>query len=401
MDALLPDEIGAVRESFIRFMTDEVVPVMPDYEKRGEFPRDLVAKMGAGGFFGPVFPESLGGSDMGFLAMTVICEELARLDSSLAFCYNQQGMTCPYSIYVGGTDAQCATYIPNLLAGKTVGMWSLTEPGGGSDAAGNMKTVARRDGDVYKLTGSKMFATLANETDVGVLFAKTDPEAGHKGVSAFIVEPKKYPGWTADPVDFVGLSKSFRSCAVFLEDFVVPVENRIGAEGKGFAVAMHAIQAGRVSVAARGIGIARACIELAADYAKERMVRGSALATYQMVQADIADCVTLVEAARALTYESARAMDADLPANRLSSQAKYAAGLAVQQAAAKMSEIFGGYGLAEEYPISSLASYARLFNIGEGAPAVQRILIAEDFLGIKNADRHPTSYRHPRGKPAA
>jgi len=184
---------------------------------------------------------------------------------------------------------------------------------------------------------------------------------------------------------------------VFLEDFVVPVENRIGAEGKGFAVAMHAVQAGRVSVAARGIGIARACIELAADYAKGRMVRGSALATYQMVQADIADCVTLVEAARALTYESARAMDADLPANRLSSQAKYAAGLAVQQAAAKMSEIFGGYGLAEEYPISKLASYARLFNIGEGAPAVQRILIAEDFLGIKNADRHPTDYRNPRG----
>jgi isovaleryl-CoA dehydrogenase len=116
-----------------------------------------------------------------------------------------------------------------------------------------------------------------------------------------------------------------------------------------------------------------------------------------MVQADIADCVTLVEAARALTYQAAISMDRNLPSNRIASQAKYAAGLAVQQAAAKMSEVFGGYGLAEEYPISSLASYARLFNIGEGAPAVQRILIAEDFLGIKNADRHPTAYRNPRG----
>lgn len=401
MDQLLPDEIRAVRETYIRFMEETVLPAMPGYEERQEFPYDLVAKMGAGGFFGPVFPESLGGSDMGFLAVAVICEEMARLEPGFAFCYNQQGMTCPYSIYIGGTDAQCEKYIPNLIAGKTIGMWSLTEAGGGSDAAGNMKSFARREGDVYKINGSKMFATLSNDTDVGVLFAKTDLDAGHKGITAFIVEPKKYPGWTAHPVGLVGLSKSLRSCSVFLDDFVVPVENRIGAEGEGFRIAMHAVQAGRVSVGARGIGIARACIDQATAYAKERIVRGQPLSSYQMVQADIADCVTVVEAARALVYQAAMCMDKDLPSNRLSALAKYAAGLALKQTAAKMAEIFGGYALAEEYPISKLSSYAHLFHIGEGAPAVQRILIAEDALGIKNADRHQTSYRYPRGKPAA
>jgi len=393
MDELLSDEIRAVRESIIRFAETEVVPAMPDYERRKEFPRPLVAKAGAGGFYGCVFPSSLGGTDLGFLAAAIINEELARLAPGFSMVNNLQGMTCPYSIYAGGIKRQIETYIPNIIAGRAIGLWSLTESRGGSDAAGNMRTVAKRDGDVYRLTGEKMFATLANETDTGVLYAKTDPSAGAKGITAFLVEPKKYPGWNATPIDFVGLSKSVRSCTVQLDNFVVPVENRIGAEGEGFRIAMHAVQAGRVVVGARGIGIARACIEQAIEYAKTRMVRGKALATYQMVQADLADVITEVEAARSLIYQAAISMDRDLPSNKIASLAKYAAGLALKQAASKCAEVFGGYAITEEYPISKLSAYAHLFHIGEGAPAVQRILIAEDALGIKNADRHPTRYR--------
>lgn len=393
MDDLLPEEVRAVRESIIRFLEAEVVPAMPDYEKRQVFPRPLIAKMGEGGFFGCAFPVSLGGTELGFLAAAVINEEVARLAPGFSMTYNLQGMTCPYSIYAGGNQKQIETYIPHIIGGRAIGLWSLTESGGGSDAAGNMRTVARRDGDVYRLTGEKMFATLANETDTGVLYAKTDPGTGIKGITAFLVEPKKYPGWNATPIDFVGLSKSIRSCTVQLDDFVVPVENRIGAEGEGFRIAMRAVQAGRVVVGARGIGIARACIEQAIAYAKDRMVRGKPLATYQMVQADLADVITHVEAARALIYQAAISMDSDLPSNRIASLAKYAAGLALKEAAAKCSEVFGGYAIAEEYPISKLTAYAHLFHIGEGAPAVQRILIAEDALGIKNADRHPTRYR--------
>lgn len=397
MDVMLSDEIRALRESFIKFMRAEIIPEMPKFEKAERFPHPLVRKMGEAGFYGALFPEEYGGSDLGFLATAIICEEIARLEPDFALTYNQQGMSCPYSILLAGTPEQCRRYIPGLIAGISIGLWSLTEAGGSSDAAGNMKTLAVRDGDVYRLNGAKMFASLADATDTGVLFAKTDMGAGAKGITAFIVEPKKYPGWTAKPIEFVGLSRAIRACEVFLDDFVVPVENRLGAEGEGFRVAMHSVQAGRIAVGARAIGYARACVDLAIDYAKSRMVRGSPLATYQMVQADIADAVTQIEAARAFVYAAALSMDRDLPSNRIASQAKYAAGLALNIAAKKAAEIFGGYALAKEYPISRLQSYAYLYQVGEGSPNVQRILIAEDALGIKNADRHPTRYRRPQG----
>ena len=397
MDQFLPEEIHALRDSVIRFMEAEVVPVMPGFEERGEFPRELIKKAGDAGLYGPVFPESLGGSDIGFLGMAVVAEELARLDIGFALCHNPQGMTCPYTIYVGGSDQQVEKYIPDLLSGRSIGCWSLTESGGGSDALGNMRTTAKRKGDSYILNGSKMFTTLGDQTDTGVLFAKTDMNAGAGGVSAFIVEPKKFKGWDAKPVDFVGLSTSLRSSEIFLDDFEVPVENLLGEEGKGFRYAMHAIQAGRVSVAARSVGLARACLDEAMSYVKEREVRGKPLANYQFTQGMIADALVNIESARLMTYHTAQLMDKNLPANRVSSQAKYAASLALKQAASFSSELFGGYALAKEYRISRLTSYAHVFLVGEGAPSVQRVLIAEDALGIKDADRHATNYTNPRG----
>jgi isovaleryl-CoA dehydrogenase len=254
MDEMLPDEIRAIRDSVNRFMEREVNPVMDGFEDRGEFPRDLVKKAGDAGFYGCVFPESVGGTDLGYVAATVVSEELARNDVRFAACNNQQGSTCPQCIYAGGSVEQVMKFVPPLLAGETIGMMALTESGGGSDALGNMKTTAVWDGDVYRLNGSKMFASMANETDVGIVLAKTDPDAGVKGVSAFIVEPKKYPGFNARPIDMHGLSKALRTNAVFLDDFVVPVENRLGAEGDGFKIAMRALQPGRVTVAAKALG---------------------------------------------------------------------------------------------------------------------------------------------------
>ena len=398
MDEFLPGETRAVRDELVRFLEREILPELAGYESRGEFPRPLIAKMGEAGYYGVAFPERLGGTDLGFLAMAVVAEEVARANPALSLSHNQQGMTCPYTIYSGGSDGQCEQYIPDIIAGKTIGLWSLTESGGGSDAAGNLKTFARRDGDRYLLNGSKMFATLADQTDVGVLFARTDKEAGHRGISAFIVEPNKYPGYQANPVDFVGLSKMTRSCEVVLQDFEVPVANRIGDEGAGFGIAMHAVQAGRVSVAARAVGIARACLDEAMQYALERPIRGQPLASLQMTQAAIADTLVNIEAARLMTYQAAQLMDDDKPANRVSAQAKLIASYALKQAANTAAELFGGYALTEEYRISKLTSYAHVFLVGEGAPAVQRILIAEDALGMKDADRHFRSYRYPRGK---
>lgn len=388
IDPSLSPEIEAVRDMVNRFMQTEVAPVMDEHERTGVFPRELVRKAGAAGLYGAVFPESVGGSNMGYLAAAVIQEEMVRNDVRFSSCNNQQGSTCPSSIYFGGTPEQIQKYVPNLVAGITIGMMSLTESGGGSDAEGNMKTFARRDGDVYRITGQKMWASMANQTDVGVLFAKTDLKAGAKGVTAFIVQPKKYPGWTAKPIDCLGLSKSMRTNVVFLDDFVVPVEDRLGEEGEGFKIVMRTLQPGRVGVAAKALGVARRCFEEAVRYANDRVLRGQPIGRFQMVQSDIAEMACAIEASRALVYKAAMMMDESLPSNRIAAIAKYHASQTAKLCADKAVQIFGGYGLAMEYPVSYYRAYADMFFTGEGSANVQKILIAEDALGYKMADRH-------------
>ena len=398
MDELLPEEITAIRDSVIRFMETEVNPVMNEIEKSGVFPRDLVKKAGAAGFYSAVFPESVGGTNLGYVAAAVVTEELARNDVRFAACNNQQGSTCPQCIYSAGTVEQVMKYVPPILAGETIGMMALTEAGGGSDALGAMKTTAVRDGDIYRLNGSKMFASMANETDVGVLLAKTDPNTGAKGVTAFIVEPKKYPGFEARPIDMLGLSKALRTNTVFLDDFVVPVENRLGAEGDGFKIVMRALQLGRITVAAKALGVARACFEDAVRYANERELSGRPIGKFQMIQSDIAEMAVAIEASRALVYKAAQNMDADLSSSRISALAKYHASQTAKMVADKAQQIFGGYGISTEYRVSWLKSYADLFFTGEGTAKVQKILITEDALGYKVADRHhgATGLRDPR-----
>jgi alkylation response protein AidB-like acyl-CoA dehydrogenase len=364
MDFSMSPEIEAVREMVSRFMANEVVPVMEDFEKRQEFPRDLIRKAGEAGLYGAVFPESVGGSDMGYTAAVVIIEEMSRQEVRFTSCNNQQGGTCPSAIYLAGTPEQVQKYVPNLLAGKTIGMMSLSETDSGSDALVAMKTFAKRDGDVYRINGQKMWASIANETDVGILIAKTDRNAGAKGVSAFIVEPKKYPGFTAEPIDLLGMSKAFRTNAVFLDDFVVPVENRLGEEGEGAKIIMRALQPGRLNVAAKALG------------------------RYQMIQDSIAEMATAIEASRTLVYRAAWAMDNDQPSNRIASIAKYHASQTCKMCADKAQQIFGGYGLAREYRVSWYRVYADMLYNGEGSANVQKILIAEDALGYKQADRH-------------
>lgn len=388
MNFTLPPEIEAVRDMVSRFMQNEVVPVMEEYEKRQEFPRELIRKAGEAGLYGAVFPESVGGSNMGYMASAVIIEEMARHEVRFTSCNNQQGGTCPTCIYLGGTPEQVRKYVPNLVAGKTIGMMSLSESGSGSDAAGAMKTFARRDGDVYRINGEKMWASIANETDVGILFAKTDRDAGAKGVTAFIVEPKKYPGFTARPIDMLGMSKSFRTCVIALDDFVVPVENRLGEEGEGFKIIMRALQPGRLNVAAKCLGLAQACFEDAVRYANERTVRGQPIGKFQMIQSDIAEMASAIEASRGLVYRTAYSMDNALPSNRIAAIAKYHASQTAKMCADKTQQIFGGYGLASEFRASRLRVYADMLYNGEGSANIQRIIIAEDALGYKVADRH-------------
>ena len=396
MDVSASEETARLGETVARFVAREVEPVMAGFEARREFPRDVIQKMGSAGLFGAAFPEALGGSAMGFRAVAVIAEEISRLAPAFGYAMNLQAMTCPFTIFNWGSDEQVERFVPDLIAGRRIGMFALTEPGGGSDAAGSMRTTAVLDGDAYRLDGSKQFITFADECDAGLLFAKTDPSAGHRGISAFIVEPRGQPGYCAMPIAMAGLSRSLRSCAVYLDGLEVPVANRLGAEGEGFRIAMNALEYGRLTVSARLTGLAQACLDLATGYARDRVVGGRPIAEYQMVQQLVADMAVNVEAARLMTQRAAAAMDAGRPSARESSQAKYLACQAARHAAQAVAEIYAGYALAEDSPVAEITAYVNMLTIGEGTPNVQRILIAEDALGIKDANRHPVRNRFAR-----
>lgn len=393
MDFTLSPDLVQVRDTVERLMIDVAQPAAKVAERDGKFPREAVAGLGAEGVFGAAFPEEVGGSAQGFQAVGLISETVSRLEPGFGYCMNLQGMTCPLTIFNWGTEAQVKRFVPDLISGKKIGMFALTEPGGGSDPAGNMKTTARKQGDRYLLNGSKMFITFSDEADAGVLFAKTDPSAGHRGITAFIVEPKRFTGYRADPIAMSGLSRAFRSCAVFLDDFEVPEENRLGAEGEGFRIAMTALEYGRLTVSARLLGLAQACLDAASTYARDRVIRGGPIGRTQSVQHLIADMTVNIEAARLLVRRLGWTMDRGDPAGREAAQAKYFASIAARHASDAASEIFGGYALADEYPVRKFAGYIDMLNMGEGAPAVQRTLIAEDTLEYKDANRHPTPPR--------
>lgn len=383
----LPPELAAIRQTVTRLFENRIIPEIADYERRGEFPRPLIRAMGEAGLFGAAFPEEVGGSDLGFRAVAVIAEEISRLRPDFGYCMNLQAMTCPFTILNWGTPEQVARFVPPLIRGERIGAFMLTEPGGGSDPAGAMRTRAVRDGAVYRLTGSKQWITFAHEADTAVIFARTDPAEGHRGISAFVIEPRGAPGYRAEPIPMRALSPVLASCAVFLDDVAVPVENRLGAEGEGFRIAMNALEFGRLTVAARLVGAAQACLEHAVAYARDRVVGGQPIGRYQMVQALIADMAAEIAAARALTRECAETMDAGRPANRVASLAKYVASRAARTAAAGAAEIFGGYALADGCPIAPYKGFIEMLNVGEGSANVQRVLIAEDALGYKDADR--------------
>jgi isovaleryl-CoA dehydrogenase len=218
--------------------------------------------------------------------------------------------------------------------------------------------------------------------------AKTDADAGVRGVTAFIVEPKKYAGFSAHPIETAGLSKAFRTCSVFLEDFVVPAENRLGDEGQGFKIIMRTLQGGRVVVAAKALGIAVGAFEDAVRYANERIIRGNPIGRFQMIQAQVAEMAVQIEATRSLVYKSAQSMDGGLPSNRLASIAKYHASQTAKFCTDTAQQIFGGYGLSTDFRIARYKAYADLSFTGEGSANIQKIVIAEDALGYKFADRH-------------
>jgi alkylation response protein AidB-like acyl-CoA dehydrogenase len=393
IDKPLDEDIAALRTVIREWGAKRVRPRFRELEDAGEFPADLYRELGDLGAFGCVFPESEGGTDLGFRALAAVAEEIAYSYPPLSAGMNVQACTVPLTIHNWGSDELVEKYVPGLLSARVLGCNAMTEPDGGSDFLGAMRTRAVRDGDEYVLNGSKMWITNANVADVAIVYAKTDPSAGHKGVSAFVV-PTDTPGFETTRVPCRVLGKLMPTNAISFTDVRIPASYRLGAEGEGFTIAMNAMDFGRLSVASRTVGLAQACLDASVTYANQREAFGQKIGGFQLIKKQIADMTCEVAAARALVDAAALRYDSGDIATRESSIAKYYAGEVGNRAAQATAEIFGGFAFSDEFPVSSYLNYAKLWQTGEGSANIQAVLIADDALGWKDMDRHKTTVRN-------
>lgn len=386
------EDIQALRGVIRDWGARRVRPHVQELEEAAEFPRELYRELGELGAFGCIFPESEGGTDAGFRALAAVAEELAWVYPPMSAGMNVQACTVPMTIHNWGSQEMVDRYVPGLLSAEILGCNAMTEPDGGSDFLGAMRTRAVRDGDAYVLNGAKMWITNANVADVALVYAKTDPTAGHRGVSAFLV-PTDAPGFETTRVPCRVLGKLMPTNAISLTDVRVPAANMLGQEGEGFKVAMTAMDFGRLSVAARTVGLAQACLDASLTYANQREAFGQKIGEFQLIKKQVADMVCDVAAARALVDIAAVKYDEGDIAARESSVAKYFAGEVGNRAAQATAEIFGGFAFSDEFPISIYLNYAKLWQTGEGSANIQALLIADDALGYKDMGRHRTTVR--------
>ncbi len=380
MDFDLSEEQAAMEQMAKNFAEKEVIPNL----KREEFNPEIVAKMGQLGLFGCAFPEGLGGSDSGFLAHSVVCEQISTYDSGLRALFNLQAMTVPYTMMEWGGDTVRRKYVQPLVLGEKIGCTCFSEPNAGSDIA-SIETKIVDKGDYFLINGSKTWISNGNVADFAVVYCTHDKSLKHNGLCAVVVETKQ-AGWEAREIAKLG-DKASPIAEVFLDDVRAPKENLLGEWGGGFKVAMTALDRGRISVGSGAIGLSQACLNASVKYANERVQFGRPIRDYQMVKQIIADMVTYTEAARFLVRRGAWLNDQGRPFTREIAIAKYFAGEAAVRAAGWAMEIHGGMGYSLELPVEKYYRDSKLYQVGEGTANIMRLLIADDALGVKKANR--------------
>lgn len=380
MDFQLNDVQRMMADAAERFAKKEIVPWL---ERKGDV-REMIGMMGKMGFFGCAFPPRYGGSQAGFLAHSVVCEKISTADSGLRSAFNLQALTGPYTIMEWGTEQAKEKYIAKLVSGEKLGCTCFSEPNAGSDLA-SMETKIQEKGDHYLINGTKTWISNGNIADYGIVYGTFDRNLNYKGISAVIVETDQ-KGWQAREIDKLG-DKNSPIAEIFLDDVVVPKENLLGEWGGGFKVAMTALDRGRISVGSGAVGVAQACLDASVRYANERVQFGRPIGDFQMVKAIIAEMVSYVEAARLLVRRAAWRNDQDLPFTREVAIAKYFAGEAAVKCAGYAMEIHGGMGYSLEMPVEKYYRDSKLYQTGEGTANIMRLLIADDALGYKTANR--------------
>ncbi|MGM0983414.1 MAG: isovaleryl-CoA dehydrogenase [Pseudomonadota bacterium] len=378
LDFGLDDELNMLRDQVNAFARDEIAPRAAEIDEKNEFPNDLWQKFGDMGLLGITVSDEDGGSGMGYLAHCIAMEEISRASASVGLSYGAHSNLCVNQLKINASAEQKAKYLPKLISGEHIGALAMSEPGAGSDVV-SMKLRARKDGDKYILNGNKMWITNGPEANVLVVYAKTDPEAGSKGITAFIIE-KDMPGFsTAQKLDKLGMRGS-NTCELVFEDCEVPEENILGELGKGVRVLMSGLDYERTVLAAGSVGIMQAALDVVVPYVHERKQFNQSIGEFQLVQGKIADMYTTLNACRAYLYAVAAGCD------RGQTSRKDAAGVILYcaekatQVALDAIQLLGGNGYINEYPTGRLLRDAKLYEIGAGTSEIRRMLIGREIF---------------------
>ncbi|WP_336042426.1 acyl-CoA dehydrogenase family protein [Acinetobacter dispersus] len=373
----LTEEQVLIRDMAKSFAQEQIKPNASDWDRHGTFPKDALAQMGQLGFMGMLIPEQWGGSDTGNLAYVLALEEVAAADGATSTIMSVHNSVGCVPILKFGTDEQKQRFLKPLAQGEMIGAFALTEPHTGSDAAA-IKTRAVKDGDDYILNGAKQFITSGDNAGVIIVFAVTDPSAGKKGISAFLV-PRDTPGYEVIRVEEkLGLHAS-DTCQIALTDVRINKSLMLGAEGEGLKIALANLEGGRIGIAAQAVGLARAALEEATRYAKERLTFGKPIFEHQALAFRLASMATEIEAARQLVHYAARLKEAGQPCLNEASMAKLFASEMTERVCSAALQVFGGYGYLKDFPIERIYRDARICQIYEGTSDIQRLVIARSL----------------------
>jgi len=371
---LLSDTQEQIRDAARQFAQERLAPGAAARDREHTFPRAELAEMGELGFLGMLVPQEWGGANLGTVAYDLALEEIAAGDGACSTIVSVHSSVGCVPILRFGTEEQKKRFLPKMAAGEWIGGFALTEPQAGSDASA-LKTRARRDGDHYVIDGSKQFITSGKNGSVVIAFAITDPSAGKKGISAFIV-PTDTPGYEVVSVEHKLGQHSSDTCALAFTNMRIPVENRLGDEGQGYKIALANLEGGRIGIAAQSVGMARAAFEAACAYAKERITFGKPIIEHQAVAFRLADMATKIETARQMVLHAAALREAGKPCLTEASMAKLVASEMAEQVCSAAIQIHGGYGYLADYPVERIYRDVRVCQIYEGTSDVQRLVIA-------------------------
>ena len=378
LDFGLGETADMIRSSVESFAQAEIAPRAEEIDASNEFPRDLWPRLGDLGLLGITVEEEEGGSGLGYLEHCVAMEEVSRASASVGLSYGAHSNLCVNQIRLNGTQAQRARYLPRLISGEHVGALAMSEPSAGSDVVG-MRTRAERRGDRYVLNGSKMWITNGPDAEVLVVYAKTDPEAGSRGITAFLIEKGMSGFSTAQKLDKLGMRGS-NTCELVFEDCEVPAENVIGEPGRGVNVLMSGLDYERAVLAAGPLGIMRACMDIVLPYVHQRRQFGRPIGTFQLMQGKIADMYTAMNAARAYVYAVARACDRGETSRKDAAGAILFAAEKATWMALEAIQALGGNGYVNEFATGRLLRDAKLYEIGAGTSEIRRMLIGRELF---------------------